>query len=96
MMIVIIMIFMLMAFVPTMMTKAEEVLGMLEGVMTVITVANKVFTNKVFSIHQNNNNNNQQSSKDIFMKEDEDEIEEEGVSCFDSLHSSTTTMNHHR
>ena len=70
---VIIMIAMLMPFVPTTMAEAEEVLGMLEEVMIVITsteVASKAFTNKVFNI-QNKNDNNQQSSKDIFMKEDD-------------------------
>ena len=49
---VIIMIAMLMFFVPTTMAEAEEVLGMFEEVMTVITVANKVFTNKVFNINR--------------------------------------------
>ena len=84
---VIIMIVMLMSFVPTTMAEAEEVLGMFEGVMTVITVstevASKVFTNKVFIIQ--NKNNNKQSSKDIFMKEGEDVEVEEEVSCFDNL-----------
>ena len=47
--------------------------------MAVITVVNKVFTNKIFSIH-----NNKQSSKDIFMKEGE-VIEVERVSSFDNL-----------
>ena len=74
---VILMIFMLTPFVPTTMAEAEEVLGMLEEVMTVITVstevASKVFTNKIFSIQ--NKNNNQQSSKDIFTNED-DEVED--------------------
>ena len=80
-----IMIVMLMSFVPTTMAEAEEILGMLEEVMTVVTsteVASKVFTNKVFNIH-NKNINNQQSSKDIFMKENE--VVEEEVSSFDSL-----------
>ena len=87
---VIIMIAMLMSFVPTTMTEAEEVLGMFEEVMTVNTVntevASKVFTNKAFIIL--NNKNNQQSSKDIFTKEVEDvevEEEKEEVSCFDNL-----------
>ena len=55
---VIIMIAMLMSFVPTTMAEAEEILGMLEDVMTVITsteVASKVFTNKIFNIHKNKN-----------------------------------------
>ena len=73
-----------MFIVPTTMTEAEEVLGMFEEVITVMTinteVASKVFTNKVFNIHNN------QSSKDIFMKENEDEEEEEEeVSSFDNL-----------
>ena len=83
---VIIMIAMLMPFVPTTMAEAEEVLGMLEEVMIVITsteVASKAFTNKVFNI--NNKNNNQQNFKDIFMKEDEDVEVEEEVSSFDNL-----------
>lgn len=86
---VIVMIFMLMSIVPTTMAEAEEVLGMLEEVMTVVTVstevASKVLTNKVFDIHNNKNNKNKESSKDIFMKENEDEVEEEEVSSFDSL-----------
>ena len=77
---VIIMIFMFMPIVPTTMAEAEEDLGMLEGVMTVNTIASKVFTNKIFSIQ---NDNNQQSSKDIFIHEDDEEEEE--VSSFDSL-----------
>ena len=81
---VIIMIAMLITIVPTTMKG-----GMLEEVMTVITVANKVFTNKDFNIL----NNNQQSSKDIFMKEDDEEEEE--VQVLIAIHSSTT-MNHHR
>ena len=90
---VIIMIAMLMSFVPTTMTEAEEILGMLEEVMTVITVP-KVFTNKIFNIHINKNNN-QQSSKDIFKKEDEVEVVEEEVHVLIAFYSSTT-MNHHR
>ena len=83
MMTVIIMIAMLMSIVPTTMAEAEEVLRIFEEVMTVITVASKVFINKVITnIHKNNNN--QQSSKDIFMNESEVEIEEE-VSSFDDL-----------
>ena len=82
MMTVIIMIAMLMSFVPTMMTTMEG--GMFEEVMTVITVANKVFTNKVFNILIKDNNN-QQSSKDVFTNEDEVEEVEDEVSCFDSL-----------
>ena len=82
---VIIIIAMLMSFVPTTMAEAEEILGMLEEVMTDITVntevASKVFTNNVFSIHKKNN---QQNFKDIFMKEDEVDVVEK-VSSFDSL-----------
>ena len=75
---VIIMIAMLMSFVPTTMAEMEEIIGMFEEVMTVNTLANKIF------IIILNNKNNQQSSKDIFMKEDEDDVEDE-VSSFDSL-----------
>ena len=75
---VIIMIVMFMSFVPTTMAEAEEVLEMFEEVMTVITSTE--VASKVFIIQSNN-----QSSKDIFMKENEDEIVEEEVSCFDSL-----------
>ena len=48
------------------MEEMDEILGMLEEVMTVITVitiASKVFNIQVFNILNN------QSSKDIFMKE---------------------------
>ena len=69
------MIAMLMSIVPTTMEEMEEMLGMFEQMMTVITVASKVFTNKIFIIQKKNN---QQSSKDIFKNEDEDvEVVEE-------------------
>ena len=64
-----------MSIVPTTMEEMEEMLGMFEQMMTVITVASKVFTNKIFIIQKKNN---QQSSKDIFKNEDEDvEVVEE-------------------
>ena len=79
MMTMIIMIAMFMPFVPTTMAEAEEVLGMFEEVMIVITSTE--VASKAFIIQ--NKNNNQERSKDIFMNEDED-VEEE-VSSFDSL-----------
>ena len=73
---VIIIIAMLMSIVPTTMAEAEEILGMLEEVMTVITVS------EVFNIPIKKN---QQSSKDILMKEGGEEEVEEEVSSFDNL-----------
>ena len=81
-----------MSFVPTTMTEAEEVLGMFEEVMTVITVANKVFTNKVFNINRRTINKTLRTSSWRKMKM------RKRCQALIALRSSTTTttMNHHQ